>query len=180
MLVVTGVEGFLLETASVTTASTVILAAIGWVLVPRIRSFVWDTLELDPTKYDKLRVESFSRQHAAGKETVHQMLAKELEQLESMRSTVEDHTSTIEFVHSAVLKQAEEMRQLPSIASAIQASAASVSEIAKTMKEIHREVTAHGKKLAGWDGYFEGQRDGEEGARRIHKRRHNDPDPDDV
>lgn len=173
-------KDFLLETAAVTLASTAILSALAWFLTPRVRSFIWNTISNDTTQYDRLRVESFSRQTAAGKEVVRLMLVKELEQLEGLRSVVEDHTSAIEFVHNTVMKQAEEMQKLPSIAQAIQASAQSVSEIAKTMKEIHGEVIAHGKKLAGWDGYFDGKSDGEEGQRRRHKRRHNDNDPDDL
>lgn len=182
MLAVVDVKGFLLETSTVTAASTVILSAVGWILTPRIRSFIWATLANDTTQYDKLRVESFGRQIAAGKEVVRTMLSKELAQLEAIHSVVEDHANQIEFVHKTVLRQADEIKQLPIIAQSLQSIANSSKETARAMREIHNEVSDHGKRLERWDGYFDGQRDiaAIDVTRRHRKRRLDDPEPDDV
>ncbi len=180
MLGVPDLKEFLLETSAVTVASTVILSAVGWFLTPRIKAFVWATVSGDTTQYDKLRVESFSRQTAAGKEIVRLMLVKELEQLESLRSIVEDHTNEIQFMHETMLQQAEEIKQLPVIALSMQSIAESSRETARTMSKIHNEVIDHGKRLERWEGYFDGQNDTEARERRHRKRRKDDNEPDDV
>lgn len=148
-----------------------LIGVFGYLFLPRFRGFVWQTLENDVVRYDALRVSSFTRQTAAEKEAIRLMLHDKLTEIERLRNLSEANEDRIKYLDAVVIEQGKEIKQLPIIATAIQASAASIVEVARTMKEIHLEVIAHGKKLAGWDGFFEGQVAGE---RRVRVRRADD------
>lgn len=175
-------KDFLIETAAVTTASSVLLSAVVYFLLPRAQRFIWKTLEEDTARYDDLRVKSFSRQTAAGKEVVRLLLVDELKELKVLSAKSEEYGERLGRLDLSVLEQGKAIQQLPVIANAMESLADSAKDTARTMREIHAEVTDHGKRLERWDGYFEGQRDerDDNADRRHRKRRKNDPDPDDT
>jgi hypothetical protein len=107
------------------------------------------------------------------KDIVRKIVANEITKLEAVVQKTDKHDDEIAFVRAAVMRQGEEMKQLPHIAESMRASAAAVQDMALTMREIHGEVKDHTKQLARWDGFMEAW-DGKE--RRGSGRRRQDHD----
>jgi hypothetical protein len=161
--------------ASALTTGT--LSALAYLLFPRLKEMVWRWLEADLPRFDRLRKKAIDGDPQYAEAFVKNVLQKELVVLRKIEEQARAHDDTLEFLQAAIMEQTREMKQLPSIAAALQQNAKAFEAISATLKDIHSEISDHSKQLAKWDGFMAGMEGKWSGIERRGKgRRHEDSD----
>ena len=153
-------HSYVITVAAVTTATLTILGALGYLLFPRCKTFIWTVIETDPARYDQVRLASMKRMLTDQNAALREALKPELELLKANSDKLASHEADLQFVKNAVVEQGKEIKQLPLIARAIEQSAEAQKEMSATLKEIHTGMMDHSRRMERWEGYMEGQRDG--------------------
>jgi hypothetical protein len=159
--------------ASAVTTGT--LSTLAYLLFPRCKERVWIWIESDLARFDKLRKKAIDNDPHYAEAFVKQVLKQELAVLRKVEQLSDAHNDTLEFLQTAIMEQTRELRQMPSIAAALEQNARTFAEVGATLKEIHTELSDHSKQLASWDGFMRGLEGNWQGLeRRGHGRRTED------
>lgn len=161
-----------LAASALTTGTFSVLA---YLLFPRCKETVWKWIEADLPRFDRLRKKAIDNDPKYAEQFVKDVLKAELVVLRKVEEASRAHDDTLEFLQTAIMEQTKELKQMPSIAAALEHNARTFEQVGNTLKEIHTELSDHSKQLAKWDGFMrgmEGQWSGIE--RRGHGRRSED------
>lgn len=169
------------EIGVATALATTAVSLLMYLFEPRCKQWVWAILALDPARYDKLRIESLERNVVHTASVAKSALAEEIRDIAEALTSARAHADTLTFITEAIRRQGEELRQLPRVVIALDATTTAFKEMTVTLSKIHTEVIDHGARFERWEGFMEGQSGEWTGSRRRHsKRRATDPTPDDA